>query len=271
MLTGVRILSLNVWGGLRSPELLDYLVELDADVYCLQEVPRAHGSSSEWLTYRDGDVELQQRADIYGELRSALPGHDGFFCPTTRGTLFDGEVPRQQEFGLATFVRASIPVIGASLDFVHGDFAGYGFGPHPRPRNAHVLRLFDYSTGRATSVAQMHGLREESGKDDTPARQVQSDALVRLLERLQRPGAGLVVCGDFNVLPDSSLLEVLAQQGLRDLVTAGEVQDTRTSFYGKPMRSADYLLVSAEVQVLDFEVVTSPEVSDHRPLLLMTG
>ena len=36
----MRILSLNVWGGMLHAPLLDYLDAVDADIYCLQEVPR---------------------------------------------------------------------------------------------------------------------------------------------------------------------------------------------------------------------------------------
>jgi endonuclease/exonuclease/phosphatase family metal-dependent hydrolase len=81
----------------------------------------------------------------------------------------------------------------------------------------------------------------------------------------------LIVCGDFNVLPESRLFEALAGLGLKDLVTTRGFHDTRTSHYAKPVRFADYLLVSDEVAVLSFDVVESPEVSDHRPLLLTTG
>ena len=83
----MKILSLNVWGGMLHAPLLDYLVAVDADVYCLQEVPRAVAARSEWLTYRDGTVELQQRANLYREIANALPGHDGFFAPAMRGEL----------------------------------------------------------------------------------------------------------------------------------------------------------------------------------------
>jgi endonuclease/exonuclease/phosphatase family metal-dependent hydrolase len=77
-----------------------------------------------------------------------------------------------------------------------------------------------------------------------------------------------VVCGDLNVLPDSRLFQVLGQFGLSDLVTSRGFTDTRTSFYKKPERYADYMLVTPDVRVLSFDVVREPEVSDHCPLLL---
>jgi endonuclease/exonuclease/phosphatase family metal-dependent hydrolase len=74
-----------------------------------------------------------------------------------------------------------------------------------------------------------------------------------------------VVCGDLNLLPDSETFGVLAGLGLADLV--GEC-GTRTSRYRKPVRHASYLLVSDPGAVARFEILTKPEVSDHRALLL---
>lgn len=267
----MKILSLNVWGGMLHAPLLDYLATADADVYCLQEVPRAVGARSDWLTYRDGAVELQQRSNLYREIAEALPGHDGFFAPTARGQLMDGDRPCHQEFGLATFIRRDIAIIGQALDFVHGTFSPHGFGAHPRARNAHVFRLYDYKADCALTVAQFHGLRELDGKGDTPAREKQAEALTSLIGRVHRDGEGLVLCGDFNVLPDSATFTTLGRLGLTDLVTTCGFTDTRTSLYTKPGRYADYMLVNDALRVETFTVVETPEVSDHRPLLLTIG
>ncbi|MGD9480997.1 endonuclease/exonuclease/phosphatase family protein [Shinella sp. G-2] len=267
----MKILSLNVWGGMRHASLLDYLKQVDADVYCLQEVPRAVAARSEWLTYRDGAVELQQRANLYREIANALPGHDGFFAPTARGELLDGEYPCHQEFGLATFIRQEIAVIGQALDFVHGAFSPHGFGEHPRARNAHAFRLYDYSADRALCLVQFHGLRETGGKSDTPARDAQAASLIALIDRLHRQDEALILCGDFNLLPESRTFQSLADLGLTDLITTNGFTDTRTSLYTKPGRYADYMLVNARAPVADFTVVETPEVSDHRALLLTLG
>lgn len=114
----------------------------------------------------------------------------------------------------------------------------------------------------------MHGLRELSGKQDTPARIAQAHALARVIDQVRQPNDGLIVCGDFNVLPDSRTFEILGGLGLTDLVTGRGFTDTRTSWYEKAGRHADYLLVDGGIAVQRFEVVTQPEVSDHRALLL---
>lgn len=75
----------------------------------------------------------------------------------------------------------------------------------------------------------------------------------------------MVVCGDFNLLPDSETFVVLAELGLTDLVGTA---DTRSSRYRKPVRHANYLLVSDVAAVKQFEIAAEPEVSDHRALVL---
>ena len=264
----MRIVSLNAWGGRLYEPLMPYLIDVDADVLCLQEVVRTHDAESDWLVYRDHGMELQQRANLFEELKAALPGHDAFFLPVARGDLFDGDRQLFSEFGLATFVRKSYPVIGQAAGFVHGEFSTDGWGAHPRSRNAHCVRLFDYEQGYPITIAHMHGLRDTAGKGDTPARRHQADALVEIIRQVRQGDERLVVCGDFNVLPDSVTFEILGRLGLAELVTSRGHDDTRTSHYRKQPRFADYMLVTSNIEVINFDPVAEPEVSDHRALLL---
>lgn len=61
---------------------------------------------------------------------------------------------------------------------------------------------------------------------------------------------------------------MLAEDGLTELVTARGFEGTRTSYYEKPGRFADYLCVNRADEVLHFDVIRDPEVSDHCPLAL---
>ncbi len=155
-----------------------------------------------------------------------------------------------------------------TLEFVHEDYSPNAFGPHPRARNLHGIRVFDHESQKSLVVFQLHGLREISGKGDTPARARQSKRLVEIIGAFQKPDEAVVLCGDLNLLPDSRTFDDLKTLGLEDLVTKLGFTDTRTSHYKKPGRYADYLLVNAHVHWTAFDVVAEPEVSDHRPLLL---
>lgn len=91
---------------------------------------------------------------------------------------------------------------------------------------------------------------------------------MQLVGRVWPGNERLIVCGDFNVLPESATFAALGSLDLSDLVTSRGHTDTRTSHYGKSGRFADYMLATPDVDVVRFDVVEQPEVSDHRALLL---
>ncbi|GAA2851361.1 hypothetical protein Acy02nite_34850 [Actinoplanes cyaneus] len=172
----------------------------------------------------------------------------------------------RQDFGVATLVGEHVPVTGVDSAFVHGEFTDHDeWAAGDRPRVALAVRTVDRSARRPVWVVQLHGLRDPAGKGDTPARRQQAARLVELLHRIRGPRDLVVVCGDLNLLPSSETFGMLAEAGFTDLVGAA---DTRTSHYAKPVRHASYLLVSDVAAVEHFEILTEPEVSDHRALLL---
>jgi len=63
-------------------------------------------------------------------------------------------------------------------------------------------------------------------------------------------------------------LAVLRQAGLTELVTSRRFEGTRNSQYKKPGRFADYLLINRAADVIRFDVIHEPEVSDHCPIIL---
>ncbi len=262
----MRIVSLNAWGGAMFDSLNAWLPGCGADVLCLQEVTRTPGLEG-WTTFSDAERELPQRANLFDDVRRALPRHQRQFVASDAGPVVggDGQV-RQQDFGLAIFVDERIAVIGQEASFVHGTFVDHqAWVTADRPRIAQAVRVVDRDGGRTVTVAHLHGLRDPTGKHDTPARLAQAQRLAALVSRVRQPDDLTVVCGDLNLLPDSDTFGVLAGIGLVDLVGTG---DTRTSRYTKPVRHANYLLVSNTDAVQRFDAPAEPEVSDHRPLVL---
>ena len=267
----MKVMCLNGWGGKLANAMLPYLEAADPDVLCLQEVIRTPDAPADHMIYRDGATVLDQRSNVFGNIARALPHHVAIFCPAARGALWHEGIEYPSYWGLATYVRESIPIIAQAQDFVHLDYAPHGYGDHPRSRSAHAVRLYDYVADRVLTAAHMHGLRDPAaGKTDTPERRAQAERFADLVTRVAREGDGVIACGDFNVLPGSETFEVLGGIGLSDLVQARGVTSTRTSHYPKDGRFADYMAVNACLMEADFEVVTDPEVSDHCPLILTT-
>jgi exonuclease III len=88
-------MCLNGWGGRLYDRLIPYIEATSPDVLCLQEVIHTPHTSSEWLTYRDGDHVLPQRANFFREVAAALPDHVASFCPAAQGVLWDDEKPQR--------------------------------------------------------------------------------------------------------------------------------------------------------------------------------
>jgi endonuclease/exonuclease/phosphatase family metal-dependent hydrolase len=264
----LRIMCLNGWGGKLHAELGPYLAASLPDILCLQEVIHSPESAKDWLTYRDRDHSLAQRANFFRDVCHALPDHVAVFCPAAQGVLWDDDVAVPSQWGLATFVHKAFPIVGQAQGFVHKGYSPIGYGDHPRSRSAHGVRVYDYARSRPVSIAHMHGLRDLAGKMDTPERTAQARRLLGLSRQVSEPDDLAMICGDFNVEPGSETLRVLEEAGMVELVTRNGLTTTRTSRYTKPGRFADYMLINRQEAVVAFDVVQNPEVSDHCPLVL---
>ncbi len=267
----MRLISVNAWCGVLYDALAEWLPRCGADVVCLQEVTRTPGLGG-WVDFRDDERQLATRANLFDDVAALLPDHQGFFVTCDSGPIWVDDERLRQDFGLAVFVDQRLPVLGQLSRFVYRSYVDHGdaWALGGRPRQAQGIRLLDRGDdadgpGRTVAVAHLHGLRDPAGKHDTPDRVDQGEALASFVDDLVEPGDLTVVCGDFNVLPDSVTFEALGRLGLTDLVGTA---DTRTARYTKPVRHANYLLVTDPSSVAGFETPAEPEVSDHRPLIL---
>jgi endonuclease/exonuclease/phosphatase family metal-dependent hydrolase len=270
----MRIVTLNTWGGRVYEPLRAWLRDIDADIYCLQEV----FSSQEYGFYSDEVPEGRQgdpliRVNLFEEVQKILPDHRGMMLPQCRWQVhntFKKEEPLCQ-LGIATFVRKGILMGKGQSGFVYQEYREIPQTELPTPRVAHAVRIIP-AAGRPVVVAHMHGLWIREGKHDTLERVKQAELFLSLIESVCEVGDSVVACGDFNVLPNSATLPIL--QGLHDLVVRGGHTSTRTPLYynsrGKKdlPRFADYMLVSPGVKVEKFDVVHEPIISDHCPLVL---
>lgn len=242
-MSAVKLETLNIWGGKIHQPLISHVQEQGhiVDIFCLQEI--INGQRDTTMPPQDGGV-----VDIYSQLQAVLPDHRGYFASS------------QQEEGLAIFVRKTVPVVQTGDVFVHRSKDSWIEGqPGTKGRNLQYVQL--QHQGKPLTIANLHGLWNGQGKTDTPDRLAQSQKTKVFLD--SQTGAK-ILCGDFNLLPQTQSLAILAE-GMRDLVTEYGVVSTRSAYYKKPDQYADYILVSPEVKVRDFRVLPDA-VSDHLPL-----
>ncbi|MEM1262251.1 MAG: endonuclease/exonuclease/phosphatase family protein [Pseudomonadota bacterium] len=262
----MKVISLNAWGGAMFEPLSAWLPSCGADVLCLQEVTHAAGLNG-WTRFSDNDRSLPQRASLLDDVQRLLPEHRALFVCCDSGPVIGEDNHRHREdFGIAMFVHKRFPITHMESAFVHGDYQHYVEWPSSgRPRAAFGVRLIDAERDRVIAITHLHGLRDAAGKDDSPARLVQAKRLAALTERIGRDADFSILCGDLNLLPSSATFAILQRSGLTDLIGSA---DTRTSRYAKPVRHANYMLVSDVAKVVSVDAPAEPEVSDHRFLVL---
>ncbi len=203
------------------------------------------------------------RPFVYQELQQLLPGYYSLFAPAVREFAYDRPMAGV-DFGLATFVRGNHRVIQ------HQSFPTYrhlSVTPTPGdgttiPKNVQMVTL---ATPIGTlRIFNWHGLWWRSNKGDVPARGGEVRRLRWLLNSVPSP---IILAGDYNMLREARCLKAIesAHGGLINLVTKHGITSTRSAWYPKPLRDADYVHISRDVVDHRFEVLPAG-VSDHEPL-----
>ena len=246
----MKLITLNTWGGRGGKENLLAFIEKhkDVEIFCLQEM----WSGGEQMSGKiAGGVALNNIAyQLFNDIGTILPSHNAYFRPHYHDW-----------YGLAMFVKKDLKISDEGDMFVYKekDWASeWDSGDHAR--NIQWV-TFETSAGPRT-IINFHGLWNGKGKGDSNDRLLQSDNILNFIKTLSTPH---VLCGDFNLRPDTESLKKFENFGLKNLIKEYGVTSTRTSLYTKPEKFADYVFVSSEVTVKDFKVLPD-EVSDHAAL-----
>ncbi len=243
----MRIISLNTWGGRAGKDkLLDFFnSHKDIDAFCLQEI--WEGGDEEAPKWGAGiDTRMITNIGII------LKDHSIFFYPHYHDW-----------YGLAMFVKKNLKIIENGDIFVHKDkgwihekFAG---------NHARNLQYLTIETAKGPrTILNFHGLWNGGPKEDTKERIIQSERMAGFIKNITH---GHVLMGDFNLLPETKSLKILEELGMNNLIKEFGITSTRSTHYSKPVRFADYTLVSKDVKVNDFKVLPE-EVSDHLAMYL---
>ncbi len=239
----MKLLCLNIWGGHVKQPLLDLIDQYrDVDFFCLQEVYH-NGKQKNSTDHRQLSLE------IFSEIQAQLPSHQGFFRPVVQGV-----------YGQAMFIKKTIVVHDEDEVSIYHNPRYPGIGP----RHDRVLQWAKcHYLDQPLMVSNVHGLWNGLGKTDTPDRLKQSHQIHAFVQSQKCPH---ILCGDFNLRPDTKSIELLGDQW-RNLVTEFNVTSTRTPLYDKEEAYADYIFVSPDIEVNAFSVLDAV-VSDHAPLYL---
>ncbi|CAM3015153.1 endonuclease/exonuclease/phosphatase family protein [Legionella worsleiensis] len=239
----MKLITLNIWGGhLRNPLLKFIHHNRDIDIFCLQEV---YSNAHRTLNDKEREISL----NIFSDLQKLLPNHYAIFKPAVENV-----------YGIALLVKNSIDIISEGEINIHQKQHYPGIGLN-HDRNLQWIEC--QINQKLYAIINIHGLWNGQGKKDTPERLNQSHRIRQFMDTLNTPK---ILCGDFNLRPDTESMRIL-EQGMNNLIKTYNIRSTRTRFYTKEEKFADYILTSPEIKVNDFKVMAD-EVSDHSPLLL---
>lgn len=252
----MKIITLNTWGGRAGKEkLLAFFAKYKdtTDIFCLQEVWSAPVHDLEGQSAGGRALAYEEiMSHGMGEISELLKDHIPYFHPHYL-----------DHYGLAMFVRKDLVVTEDGEEFVY-KYKGYlpegDLGNHARNIQYVTLNIDD----KSLTVINFHGLWNGKGKNDSEDRVNQSK---NILEFTRKISGNFVLCGDFNLSPETESLKMFEVNGLSNLIREYEITSTRTSHYTKEEKFADYVFTTKGIEVKDFRVLPE-EVSDHTALFL---
>jgi len=234
----------------------------EADVVCFQEIARH-------------DPAFGGGADQVAELKGLLPEFQAVFGPAlVRGErqygnlilsrlpvlqVFNHLLPHPAEGGIKHMQRQAIEAVVETK-----------FGP----LRVMTTHLEYYSAAhRAAQVARLRTIQEEVARNEAQP----PKAAASPYDPVTRP-ASLVLCGDFNLLPDDAQYAALFRAPLIDAwrhARPGEAHPPTTGLFDRqqwPMggHCRDYFALTADVarRIAAVEADLDTDASDHQPVML---
>ena len=236
-------MTLNVWQGRLERVLLRHLETLDIDFACMQE---AVDYSS-----RSGGL-----VSSFEKIGKSMQLDQQFFSPLTSMKLGNSDI----KFG--NVIYSKYPFSAADTIFTRGAYKdSFDFD-----KDDYNVRAFQHVkiliNGKSLHLINYHGHHIEAHKlgDEETLRQVG-----QIMEYIRYLEGAIIVCGDFNLAPESQSIKMLSER-LTNLSVSNSLQTTRSSLtYKKEV--CDYIFVNDSVFVRNF-IMDGTIISDHNALLL---
>lgn len=232
----------------------------NVDIFCFQEV--YHGSEQAKNRWNQKSNYGEMRMNIYSEVSEILEDHIGFHAASVEIESEGEQIP----YGIAIFIKKNLELIAQGTYEVFERYENLDVEENMKKIGI-WNRLLQYATinhnGSPLTIFNLHGLHTGKGKDDTRDRLKQSEQVKKFMQN--HPGQK-ILCGDFNLNITTESLTLL-EDGMKNLVKEFGITSTRSHHYLHAVKFADYLLVTPNIHVIDFNVLDDV-VSDHLPLFI---
>lgn len=263
----MKLISLNTFGGTFFEPLMAYIREQasDTDIFCFQEILD---------TKEDIQESRGARANLFAEISEALPGFNGFFSPAQTNFVPAGLTDDSVDFGLALFINKNIPIHSMGNFFLYGQQnALLPSDITTLPTEAQYVQFF--VDKKMVTVCNVHGTAWPGDKLDSAIRLEQTRKILAFVNTQE---GDKIVCGDFNLLPNTRSIEQFEVNGMRNLIKEYNIETTRGTlnkqlnpqYANTPdgfQEFADYTFMTPGVLVNGFDVPDLP-ISDHLPMVV---
>lgn len=252
----MKIISLNTWCGRVGEPLHSFFEKYkDCDIFCLQEVDLDGNKFGLDVTGNGESNILKGDPNLFYSIDDILSDHHGYFSPALGSW-----------WGNAIFIKKTLyQKVSAYGEIVVSD-AQQQYVPYDTWFRRTIQWIDFKSNNKDYTLVNFHGLWEkDKGKNDSTDRLEQSENILKFLKTKKE--RNIILVGDFNLNPNTNSLKILENIPLNNLIKRYGIVDTRTSYYKKENRFADYALVSPSIDIKDFKVLTE-EISDHAALYL---
>lgn len=249
----MKLITLNTWGGKLYEPLIQFIKgNKNVNIFCFQDV--LFGTEPEFSPIEKG------RLNLFSEVSNVLKDYEYIISREPEHSWVGSEIlPKNIGAGKVIFVSKKFKII-RSGEF---DVCDVSFRDQVIVSSACQWIEIDIN-GEVITILNLHGLwQKDSKKKDTAERIEQSRRIHAFLSSVS---GKKIFCGDFNMIPDGESMKIL-EEGMRNLITEYAVISTRSKHYPKEEKFADYILVSDDIRVNNFKVL-SDEVSDHLALYL---
>lgn len=239
----MKVMTLNVWQGRLERVLLKHLETLDIDFACMQEAVEYEGTPA-------------GLASSYKKIGNSLHLPHQFFSPLTSMKLGSKNIA----FGNVTY--SNLPFSETSTIFTRGEYKdNFDFDA-----DDYNVRAFQHSLieidGKELHLLNHHGHHIDAHKlgDEETMRQAQ-----QIADYIKTLDGGVVLCGDFNLSPESQSIQYLDGL-LSNLSVENSLKTTRSQLTYKN-EVCDYIFVNKHIEVKGFSM-DETIISDHNALVL---
>ncbi len=265
----IKLLSFNIALFYENNEKLTLLLkEINPDIICLQEVTRKVDSSA-----LDSFISKDAIDKATQELNHSFYAPNWALRDFKQSNFHGREIYEHDFKGVlecGNYIKSKFKINEGRSIFIQKHFSYItdwereGKHPGEEPRMVQVADV-QISGTQKLRILNYHGIWSEN-KQDTSRTKDASYKLTQLALEVKYPS---IICGDFNLFPDTESIKVL-QEDFISLVDKFKIMNTRpksNELNHLKRNVVDCIFVSREIEVKKFAVLDS-DVSDHLPLLL---